>query len=268
MMAGNDCDCLICRLEASLLEELNEKKGLQEYRRWAASSDVLAAFPTASELIAHLHRQQCDERSSSPDEILVELVGAAASGVPHWLLERLLLLVFVPTMHRTTRQVSAAFPLLAREDTAQHLFAILLEFLHSKELRSRRSHLAYAVARKMRRSAFRWAIRESRLDSPNDSDGSLVALGELEESVERADPHVLLAQFLDNCQRQGWLSEEERQLLTEFKLDRVSGAEIARRSGHTAVAIHHRIQRLLERLRRIARKSGSDTPEQLDLFRC
>jgi DNA-directed RNA polymerase specialized sigma24 family protein len=267
MMVGNDRECPICRLEANLLEELSDKKGLQEYKRWAASSEVLAAFPTALELVAHLHRQQCDERSSSPDEILVELVAAGPKGAPRLLVERLLLLVFVPTMHRTTRQVSAAFPLLAREDTAQHLFTVLLEFLHSQELRSRQSHLAYAVARKMRRSAFRWAIRESRLDLPDESDGPPAGSAETEESAEHTHPEVLLAEFLDNCQRQGWLSEEERQLLTAFKLERVSGAEIARRSGHSIVAIHHRIQRLLERLRRIARKSGSDTPEQLDLFR-
>jgi DNA-directed RNA polymerase specialized sigma24 family protein len=266
MMAGNDCDCIICRLEANLLEELSDKKGLQEFKRWAASSEVLAAFPTALELVAHLHRQQCDEHSSSPDEILVELVAAGPNGVPHPFVERLLLLVFVPTMHRTTRQVSAAFPLLARQDTAQHLFAVFLEFLHSQELRSRKSHLAYAVARKMRRSAFRWAIRESRLDL-DESDGPLNASPETEETAERTHPEALLAEFLDNCQRRGWLSEEERQLLTEFKLERVSGAEIARRSCHSVVAIHHRIQRLLERLRRIARKSGSDTPEQLNLFR-
>jgi DNA-directed RNA polymerase specialized sigma24 family protein len=266
MMAGNDCDCVICRLEANLLEELSDEKRLQEYKGWTESREVLAAFPTALELVAHLHRQQCDERGSSPDEILLELVAAGQNGAPHPLVERLLLLVFVPTMHRTTSQVSAAFPLLAREDTAQHLFAVLLEFLHSRELRSRQSHLAYVVARKIRRSAFRWAFRESRLEL-DESDGPSNPSTETEESAECSHPEALLAEFLDNCQRQGWLSEEERQLLTEFKLERVSGAEIARRSGHSVVAIHHRIQRLLERLRRIARKSGSDTPEQLDLFR-
>jgi hypothetical protein len=50
MMAGSDCGCLICRLEASLLDELHHEKALEEYRRWAASSRVLAAFPTPAEL--------------------------------------------------------------------------------------------------------------------------------------------------------------------------------------------------------------------------
>src|SRR5271156_766287 len=154
MMAGSDCDCLICRLEQNLMNELSHEKGLEEYRLWAASTGLLSAFPTPSELVAYLHRQQNDEGNSSVDGILLQLVGAGKNGTLHPIRERIVLLVFVPTIHRTTTQVSAAFPSLAREDTAQHLFAALLEFLHSGELRSRRSHLAFAVARKMRRSAF------------------------------------------------------------------------------------------------------------------
>lgn len=265
MMTGNDCDCLICRLESILTDELSHEKGLERYRVWTASSQVLAAFPTPSELIGHLHRQSENE-SSSVDEVMVELIRAGAKGPSDPIWQSLLLLVFVPTIHRTTTQISAAFPSLAREDTAQHLFAALLEFLHSKEIRSRRSHLAFAVARKMRRSAFRWAIREFRLDLPNELDGSQAASRGTLESGEQPLAGVLLAQFLDDCVRRGWLSARERQLLTEFKLEGISGMELARRSGHSAPVIHHRIYRLLERLRRIARKSGDGIAEQLDLF--
>jgi DNA-directed RNA polymerase specialized sigma24 family protein len=266
MMAGSDCDCLICRLEASLLDELNHEKGLEEYCLWARTSEVLAAFPTASRLVAHLHRQN-DDQNSSVDEVIVELVRAGAQGRLEPIAQSLLLLVFVPTIHRTTSQISAVFPAVAREDTAQHLFTALLEFLHSQELRSQRSHLAFVVARRMRRSAFRWAIRESRLDLPNESDAAPAAFERTAEGEYQSRSAVLLARFLDNCQSRGWLSEEERQLLTRFKLEGVTGAEIAGRSGHSAVAIRHRIQRLLDRLRRVAQKSGGAIPEQLDLFR-
>jgi hypothetical protein len=77
---------------------------------------------------------------------------------------------------------------------------------------------------------------------------------------------TLLGQFLNNCQRKGWLSTEERQLLIEFKLEGISGPELARRNGHSVVAIRHRIQRLLDRLRRIAQSSGSGMPQQLNLL--
>ena len=90
----------------------------------------------------------------------------------------------------------------------------------------------------------------------------------LETDVGDEDSHadILLQQFLDDCQRRGWLSAEERELLTQFKLEGVSGPELARHSGHSAVAIRHRIQRLLDRLRRIAQTSSNGTPEQLNLF--
>lgn len=266
MMAGSDCDCLICRLETSLLDELSHEKHIEEYRAWAASNKILAAFPTSSELIAHLHRQT-EEQNYSADEVIGELVRPGTNGSLDPIGQSLLLLVFVPTIHRTTTQIRAAFPSLGRDDTAQHLFAALLEFLRSPELRTHRSHLAFFVARKMRRSGFRWAIRESRLDLPTDRNPRSTASEGGDDSSEESHAGVLLAKFLDDCQRRGWLSEQERQLLTDFKLEGLTAAELAGRSGHSSTAVHRRIQRLVDRLRRIARKSGDGTPEQLDLFR-
>jgi DNA-directed RNA polymerase specialized sigma24 family protein len=266
MMAGSDCDCLICRLEQSLFDDLNHEKGMEQYQCWAASSEILAPFPTVRQLLAHLHRQG-NAQNSSADEVIRELVRTGANWPSRSLWQSLLLLVFIPTIHRTTRQISAAFPSLGREDTAQHLFATFLEFLHSQELRAQSSHLAFIVARRMRRSAFRWAIRESRLELSADWDPAANTSEETDESHQESHAGILLAKFLDDCQRRGWLSEEERRLLAQFKLEGIRAAELARRSGHSATAIHHRIQRLLERLRRISRKSGSHIPEQLDLFR-
>ena len=266
MLAGSDCDCLICRLEANLIEELNNKRGREEYRLWAASSKVLSAFPTAVELIAHLHRQS-EHQSSSVDEVILELVRDGANRPRGSLPNSLLLLVFVPTIHRTTTQISARFPSLGRDDAAQYLFAAFLEFLHSAELLAHRSHLAFFVARKMRRSAFRWAIRESRLDLPSEGNAAPATSEESDQSRDESHAGLLLAKFLDDCQHRGWLTEEERQLLAQFKLEGVRAADLARRSGHTSTAIHHRIQRLLDRLRRIARKTAGGAAEQLDLFR-
>ena len=65
----------------------------------------------------------------------------------------------------------------------------------------------------------------------------------------------LTFQALDRSQGIGAIPVAER--LYQFKIT----------LKDIAPAIWRRIQSLLERLRRIARKSGSDTPEQLDLFR-
>lgn len=266
MMTASHCDCLICRLEASFIAELSDPGSNQEFRLFTVTSPILSAFPTASELIHKLRDHDNNEQNSFSDEILRDLLRRASDTLflPMW--QRLLLLVFVPTVHRTTSQITGTFPSLTRDDTAQHLFAVLLEFLHSKELHSRNSHLGFTIARKIRRSAFRWAIRESHRSLRDETNGTSTVVLETNASDSDSYANILLQQFLDNCQRRGWLSHEERELLTQFKLEGISGPELSRRNGHSAVAIRHRVQRLLDRLRRIAQTSDNGTPEQLNLF--
>jgi DNA-directed RNA polymerase specialized sigma24 family protein len=266
MMARSNCDCLICRLEISLIAELADHQSVETFRQFAASRSALSWFPTALELIQHLHHPENQNPSPSSDEVFVELLrpGVDARFYPIW--QRMFLLVFVPTIHRTTSQITMSFPLLARDDIAQHLATVLLEALRSDELRSRRTHLAFVIARMMRRRAFQWAIRESQRSAPAETDGTTTAYHEPTLGEEHLRSSILLAQFLDDCQRRGWLSREERDLLTKCKLQGISCPDLARRNGHTAVAIQHRIQRLVEKLRRIAQKSGAGTTEQMDLF--
>src|SRR5271170_1896891 len=265
-MTASYCDCLICRLEASIIAELSDDRSREEFRFFAVSSPILAAFPSSSELIQKLRDHDNHGQNSYSDEILRDLLGRGSDTLfqPMW--QRLLLLVFVPTVHRTTSQIAATFPSLTRDDTAQHLFAVLLEFLHSKELRSRHSHLGFTIARKVRRSAFRWAIREAHRSLWDETNGTSATVLETDASADDSHASILLGQFLDNCQRRGWLSKEERELLIEFKLEGISCAELARRNGHSAVAIRHRIQRLLDRLRRIAQSSDNRALQQLNLF--
>jgi DNA-directed RNA polymerase specialized sigma24 family protein len=266
MMTGSNCDCLICRLEISLIAELGDNQNGETFRQFAASSLVLSGFPTALELIEHLHRHQNENPNPSSDEVLLELLRPGLDPLFRSMWQRLFLLVFIPTIHRTTSQITATFPSLTRDDTAQHLITVLLEFLHSDELQSRRSHLAFTIARKMRRHAFRWAIHESRRALRDETDVTPTAPQEIYVGDEDSRSRILLGQFLDNCQRKGLLSSEERELLTQFKLEGISGPELARRNGHSEVAIRHRVHRLLGRLRRIARKSTTGSSEQMELF--
>jgi len=190
----------------------------------------------------------------------LELLRQHAHTLLRPLLQKLLLLVFVPTVHRTTSQVAATFHSLARDDIAQHLFIVFLEILDSSEMLSRHSHVAFTISRKMRRSAFRWAIRESRGCRGDETNSACPVSTELEIGDEA------LREFLDSCQQRGWLSTEERRLLTQFKLEGVSGPELSLRSGQSAVAVRHRVQRIVSRLRRIARTPVQGSSEQLNLF--
>ncbi|MFY9801630.1 MAG: hypothetical protein WA211_03530 [Candidatus Acidiferrales bacterium] len=267
MMAGLICDCPICRLEATLVAELAGDQRREEFLAFISSRPALSRFPTALALVAHLHGSQDHNSHAFSDQILLEILGRASETAFAPLGQSQLLLVFIPTIHHTASQIVASFPGLARDDTGQQLCVLLLEYLSSQELRSRRSHLAFTVARKIRREGFRWALRESRTSLRNGTGATPDAALETNASVETAHADILLAQFLDSCERRGWLTRVERQLLLEFKLDRVSGPELARRSGHSVVAIRHRVQRLVDRLRRIAGKSAGTDPQQLKLFR-
>lgn len=266
MIAGPNCNCLICRLETNLTAELGEDGNGEKHRQLVASSPVLSGFPTPLQLIQHLHRPEVPHQGPSSDEILLELLRPRTNLFLQQFWHSVLLLVFIPTIHRTTSHLSASFPSLARDDIAQHLITVLLEFLYSNELQSRQSHLAFTVARRIRRAAFRWAIHESRIAAAEEPDGPPTASPELEASKDHSHSEVLLREFLDNCERRGWLTSIERRILTQSKIEGVSCQELSRRNGHSPVALQHRIQRLIDRLRRLTRKPPNDIPQQLELF--
>ena len=266
MIAGSYCDCLVCRLEKSLLAEFRDADVCDDYPSGAVPGNPLSAFPTYLDLIRHLHAPADPSDSSSSDALLAALLQQDSKIRPRLPRQQLLLLVFIPTIHRTSSQINATFPCLARDDISQQVLSVFLEFLHSTELRTRRSPLAFTIARKLRRNAFRWAIRESRSATSDEVEGGLVPPADAVASDGPVPAEGRLREFLDSCQERGWLSFEERHLLVEFKIEGVSCLELACRNGHSAVAVQRRIQRLLDRLRRLAQKTPRDVPHQLRLF--
>jgi hypothetical protein len=267
MIVRPKCDCLICKLEVNLIAELSADGSGEKYRQLAPTSLVLSGFPTSSDLIQHLHSIETENRQPSSDDLLLELLRPGIDPLLRQLWNSVLLLVFIPTMHRTMRQLSAIFPSLVREDIAQHLTTVLLEFLRSSDLRSRRSHLAFTIARKIRRSAFRWAIRESHIALEEGRDGLTTRPSPGEASEDPSYSVVLLGEFLDSSERRGWLSSAERQLLTQSKIEGIAFQELSQRNGHSAVALQHQISRLIKRLHQHVQTPVDRTPEQMELFR-
>jgi hypothetical protein len=267
MITGSNCDCLVCRLEKSLVAELGEGPTSKEYGLLAPQGSSLSRFPNTLDLVRELHTPEDRKDSSSSDALLSELIRRNSTTPLPSVWQRLLLLVFIPTIHRTTSQITAMFPTLARDDTSQHVVTVFLEFLDSTELQTRNSHVAFTISRKLRRQAFRWAIHESRGAAPEEMEGDRIVYVEEAVAEEPLYAEVLLQQFLDNCERMGWLSVEERNLLVRFKIEGVTCEELTGRYGHAAVAMQHRIGRLLDRLRRLAHRTRWErAPEQLELF--
>lgn len=260
MSRTSHCRCLLCAMERHLTSHFDRPEGSEGYRELAKVSPSLSAFPAASNLIAYLHAPQATENGHpSKNRILAELLRHSSSNVSA--ARELLLLAFVPMLHRISRQVLLRSRALPPDDVAQHVVTDLLASFHTGEFASQDSHLAFGIARLLRRNAFTWATRESRgtlfdsvspdaLEQPSARDGA--------EPMERT---ALLHHFLDRCQRYGVLSGEDLELLVQFKLNE---SQSARRSN----ASRQRMKRLVGKLRHAAGQPRSRKPDdrQLRLF--
>jgi len=235
-------------MERHLNEQFAGPQGQNTYRQFASSSPVLSAFPAASDLISFLHTEHSAEgRTHSKDGILAELLHETTNYGRSRTSRELLLLAFVPMLHRISRQVVKRCPGLLSDDVAQHVVTILLESFGFPELAGRDSHLAFAIARLLRRNAFAWAKRESR-DYVNGFD----RIETLEGAPHRDGPQpiervALLRHFLDRCRQRGVLSGEDLELLVQFKLDELPTADYSNAS-------RQRMKRLLSKLRRAAKR--------------
>jgi hypothetical protein len=255
------CRCLLCGMERHLVKQFAGHIGQDTYRQFATVSHVLSAFPAASDLISYLHTVQTNENGShAKDVILAELLRGTTGNGRSATSRELLLLAFVPMLHRVSRQVITRSPGLAPEDVTQHVITALLESFDAPELAARNSHLAFALMRLLRRNTFAWAAREGR-----DATHPFIGIDALErvpaggaQPIERA---ALLGHFLERCRRRGVLSEDDLELLLQFKLDELPNAKYSNAS-------RQRMKRLLAKLRRAARdpRRAKFDDRQLHLF--
>jgi hypothetical protein len=250
------CRCLICDLERTLAIEVLGADSELRYRAFARSRPLLSPFLAASDFVTFLHTRTSGSGISLSDRILSELLQAAAvDGDPA--LRDLLLLVFIPMLHATSRQIASHYPSLPTDDISQHVVLSLLQILGSPEFYGRTSHAAFAIARALKRHAFEWAERETRLGIGSE----LPAGPDTAEPFERA---VLLWHFLHRCHQQGLLTGEELELLVQFKLNAARDRKAGSPSSVYSNASRQRMKRLLSKLRRIARKPADEA--QLRLF--
>ena len=245
------CSCSICGVEQALIEELAEEETAQQYDRLVRESSILSGFPTALALLRRLRDPTPDEdQGEASDELLGELLQPGESR-GQGLRQRLVLLILMPAVHRTSRQIAYGFPSLARDDIGQQLLISILEILQSKSLAKQQSHFAFTITRLMRRHSFRWAIREARL-APTQEPAILAIAEGVDESSIGFETTIHLREFLRGCLYDGQLTETEHDLLMLFKIQGVSAEVLAAREGLSEIAFRHRMQRVLDKLRRIA----------------
>ena len=239
------CHCTLCDIEAQLLSELTRLDS-----RFV--NDLFSAYPallehsTISSLLSYLRTSPADAASDSHFRDIFALRETNPAFA-----ESLLVLVFLPMLHRAVRLINRQQESLAEEDIAQQMLFFFLEFLGSPEMATRRSHFAYAIAREVKRHIFEWAKRESTKAALLDhADREASVFIELEDSFEQ---YALLRHFLHGCLAKGLLADSELDLLIQFKLDGNTGEELAALNGSSSNAIRQRFKRLLAKLRRLAR---------------
>ena len=239
------CHCTLCVTEARLLSELTRVDS-------HSVNDLLSAYPALLEhstiegLLSHLRTSPAD---AANDNLFREIFSLREMNPVF--AESLLVLVFLPMLHRAVRLINRQQESLAEEDIAQQVLVFFLQFLASPEMETRRSHFAFAIAREVKRHIFEWAKRESTKAALLDhSDAEASIFIELEDSFEQ---YALLRHFLHRCLTKGLLADSELDLLIQFKLDGNTGEELAALNGSSSNAVRQRFKRLLAKLRRLAR---------------
>ncbi len=238
------CRCALCDIEADLLSELALTDTVPA--PFSAFPALLQHYSVLS-LLSHLRTSPADAGS---DDLFRELF-ALRETKPAFV-ESLLILVFLPMLHRTIRLVARQQGSLAEEDITQQVLSFLLQFLRSPELQIRQSHFAFAISRAVKRQIFEWANRESLkasvLDHPHSEASCFLTL---EDPFER---YTLLRHFLHRCMTKGLLTDSELNLLVQFKLDGNTGEEMAAFNRSSSNAVRQRFKRLLAKLRRLAHR--------------
>jgi DNA-directed RNA polymerase specialized sigma24 family protein len=250
------CNCHICKIETHLIVSLGEQPCLDEFLIIANSATPLATFSSALALVEHLHAQKNGVISvPSASEIVGSLIQDNSLVFGAELKNSILVLSFIPMIHRTYREVRAWFREIDPEDIAQQILTLFLDLVGSVSPMPMNNYLPIALTRTLRKNAFRWAEKEKRHTMQREMDKSQEFADQgANDSFETIS---VLNDFLDHCHRIGILSTFERDLLIKLKVEGFFAKEIIQ--THTALsekAVHWRVERILQRLHKAANDLG------------
>ena len=257
------CACTICDVEKSVALELALPEAQQIYRQITTEVPLLVGFPTVFHLVASIHGcREATEGAALSDLLISELLSSPAVSRDWEYLEKVFLLVFVPTAHAAVRRVSCRYQFLPREDISQLALVTLIQCLRSKSWRMQRSHFGFTLARKLRGTLFGSARRELEATSQFATQrlgNGLATSQTAEESFER---HAVLRHFLSSCQQRALLNPDEINLLIDLKLDETIDSRVPSSNSRTSNSIRQRVKRLMSKLRQAARPSTTETRNQ------
>ncbi len=256
MRENLQCNCHICKIERHLVISLSEPPYSDDFLRIAHAALPLSGFSNALGLVEHLHAHK-DGGTGVPSasEVVGSLMQCSSITAESELRNSVLVLSFIPMIHRTYREVRAWFREIESEDIAQQILTLFLELVTSASPTLMNNHLPIALTRTLRKNAFRWAEKEKRIAIQREAEKSGDAFEPF--GCDAFETVSVLNNFLDHCHRIGILSVFERDLLIRLKVDGFFAKEIIH--THTALsekAVHWRVERILQRLQREANELG------------
>ena len=255
MNKENNCQCVVCNVEAALLDSFSTQTARTQFQGLASIYPVLNHFSSPIDVVEYLHEQDKAANHNAGSEILHVVIHAITKRPSEEFGQQLLLLAFTPAIHKLCSEISQRFPSLSTEDIVQEAVLCLLEAARSTFIARQNGHLLLALVREFRKNTFRWAIKEARITTTEDvnTDGQapeLVSEDNLQRDYE-------IGEFLQHCRSRGALSEADYELLVKFQCEGFEAAELRGGKWRSAKAVHHRLEKILNRLRRLAEDPDS-----------
>ncbi|MGH9829368.1 MAG: hypothetical protein ACREDR_39630, partial [Blastocatellia bacterium] len=241
-------------VERHLIVSLSDSSGVERFAKLALNSPPLANFADTSVLIEHLRVQRDGPiQPPSASEVLCALIQCGSKIEDRELSQSVLILAFMPTIHRTYREVRAWYREIPTDDIAQQIFVCFLELAASAPVGLLESHLSFALARSLRRNAVRWARKETLILLEREKQQQERKSVREPTSEGNFEPVSLLNDFLDYCCRIGILSPFERDLLIKLKVEGFLAKEASdTNTVLSGKAVQRRIERIMDRLKRAA----------------
>jgi hypothetical protein len=263
MPKENNCGCVVCQVERSLLNSLSTQTARTHFQALARTHSILNHFDSPADVIVQLHEHERTEAVNHKvwNGILHALVDSIADRTFEEIGQQLLLLAYMPAIHKVYREACQKFPGLCPEDIAQQAALCFLETARSPEMQILNGHLPAALSRRFRQNLFRWAMGELRQ-----------SLGLKEGTADPQEPAtfeqaITLDRILQQAIHDGLLSDAECELLLKLKYEGFQAKELAEALGTDRLnsrRLHRKLQTILNRLQRAARAGGalSRTPDR------
>lgn len=253
------CQCALCQLDRSLIARLEQPDASAWYQALIERVFILSWFRDVPSLIAHMHARITDAKGyRDSDLVYLALLGELSSPEHTDLAQALVLRVLMPALHKDFRAIRRSFPHFLPEDLAQQLVATCLQIVRSPGIRRKTSYLATSIVERTKRDTMRWSIRQYRTGSREETDKVIDEVFAAETFKTDFEPSVLLHVLLDKAVSVGILSRADRDLLTAYELENLSGEELGSREGLAPKAISYKVRAALARLSRAFHAAGND----------